>query len=529
MKINEELIIIFVIVLAFFVRLLPINFPIFSADDARIAARGGMLARNGEDELGRRFPLIFNSAEDYQLPATSYLTALGILIFGKNDLGARIPFIILGTLLVFLSYKIAKLFVKDKVICFYTLIITAFSPGLIYFSKFPNEFIISACLLLLLINFLMVKKLNIIVTSLIIFFMFLSTKILWFTTFPLILLFLFINTVLSKRDKIYLILFTLTLNILFVLSFINIPQGSRSLLENNLSSFNDLTIKNGIERLRSQVLSAWPTILDKILFNKIYVLIAGFSNWLQHFQFSTLFAQLDKNGEFGFLGVGAFPKITVVPFILGIFYLIRQKEDKIRYLLILTIILTSPLFFLFPKLRVEHLVVVMPILAIIISLGFINLNLKITGLILFFAIFEATVNLFFIKSNIKSSEAFRPFWINQLITDGYELSLTNNVAFSDNLTEDLIPHIQWLTPVNIKPMSLDLTYPYKFHQTELTHIKMVGESNNFYFCDDQIYSFIFSTKRELEKLGEKAVTIRLYKNDLGKEVATLSKINVCIN
>lgn len=529
MKIHKELITILLIVSALVVRIIPINFPVFSADDARIAARGEMLVHSGTDELGRKFPLIFNSLEDYQLPLTSYMTALGILIFGKTDLGARVPFIIFGTVLVFLSYKVTKNFFKDGKIPFFALIITAFSPALIYFSKFPNEFIIFACLLLLLINFLMAEKLNRIIIPLIIICIFLTTKIFWIAIIPLTFLILHINTSLQRKDKIYLILFTVILSVAIILVFIKIPQGPRSLVENNFSSINDMTVKNGIERLRSQTLPGWPVVLDKILFNKMYTLIASFSNWLQLLQLSTLFAQLDKNGQFGFLGVGAFPKITIIPFVLGIFYLIREKKNKIKYLPILVIILTFPLLFLFPNIKVEYLLVAIPIIGIIISLGFINLSPKITGLILSFAIFEVVANLFFINSNIRNTENFRPLWINQLITDGYKLSLNNNIAYSDNFTEDLIPHIQWLTPASIKLLPLDLSYPYKYRQTELTNIKMVGESNTFYVCDDRSFKFIFATKRELERLGNKATLVKVYRNDLGKEFVTLNKIDLCIN
>ena len=66
-----------IIFLAFFIRVYNLPFPAFTADEARIAYRGYTLANLGKDEMGRTFPVIFNSLSDYQLPVTSYLAAFG--------------------------------------------------------------------------------------------------------------------------------------------------------------------------------------------------------------------------------------------------------------------------------------------------------------------------------------------------------------------------------------------------------------------------------------------------------------------
>src|SRR5688500_6891807 len=110
MKLSKYRYIIFVLSLAAVVRLFPLNLPFLATDEARIAFRGYTLSHFGTDELGRKFPLIFNSTEDYQLPITSYLEALSIGVFGKTDLGARLPFIAIGILIVWLSYLVASVF-----------------------------------------------------------------------------------------------------------------------------------------------------------------------------------------------------------------------------------------------------------------------------------------------------------------------------------------------------------------------------------------------------------------------------------
>src|SRR3989338_8682908 len=109
MKNRRIIYLLIIIFVAFSIRLYNFSFPFFTADKVRIAYRGFSLVETGRDELGRRTPLIFNSLEDYQLPVTSYLTVGGMLLFGKTDFGVRFSFIILGTILVFLIYKITRI------------------------------------------------------------------------------------------------------------------------------------------------------------------------------------------------------------------------------------------------------------------------------------------------------------------------------------------------------------------------------------------------------------------------------------
>ena len=72
-KVTKKTLLLFSIIffISVFIRLINISLPFFTADEARIAYRGYVLASLGKDELGRSYPLIFNSKNDYQLPVTS--------------------------------------------------------------------------------------------------------------------------------------------------------------------------------------------------------------------------------------------------------------------------------------------------------------------------------------------------------------------------------------------------------------------------------------------------------------------------
>src|SRR3989338_8255752 len=97
MKINTTFKLLLVLIaLAVFLRVYNFSFPAFTTDEARIAFRGYELYHNGVDELGRKLPFLFNSPDDYELPLVSYISALGTGFFGKSELGARVPVIIIG-------------------------------------------------------------------------------------------------------------------------------------------------------------------------------------------------------------------------------------------------------------------------------------------------------------------------------------------------------------------------------------------------------------------------------------------------
>ena len=112
--------VIILIFLAVLLRIFNFSFPAFTTDEVRIAFRGYEISRNGVDELGRKFPYLFNSLDDYQLPLISYISTLGAGIFGKSELGTRIPFIIMGLILMLLTYKVATQLRRERSFHFFS-------------------------------------------------------------------------------------------------------------------------------------------------------------------------------------------------------------------------------------------------------------------------------------------------------------------------------------------------------------------------------------------------------------------------
>ncbi|MDP3973541.1 MAG: glycosyltransferase family 39 protein [Candidatus Daviesbacteria bacterium] len=523
------------ILLALIIRLINIDFPKFSAEEAQVASRANFLISHGTDELGRKLPFIFNSSYDYQLPLTSYITAFGVLIFSNNDLGVRLPFILIGILIVILIYFISKILFKDKKLAYFSAIIAVASPGLVFFSKIPNEYIVLIVLMLILILLLLQEKINkfFIITAVILLLM--TSKLAWFITVPIILLSFFLRNDLSRGEKINLIVLGSIPNILMVYIFLNIPQGGRSLIENNFSILNDLSIKNGIDRLRGQQIDGWPNLLDRILLNKSFLIIASFFHWLSYLQPSSLFGQIDASGKFGFLNQGGLSKIIIIPLLIGLVHLIKEKNKKVLTFFLFAILLSIPGALIYPKIEIGVLIIILPFLILISAFGMSKLKSAFVNIVIVFIVFEAILNSFFISSNVKISNTDRPFWIKQIVNEAYDYSKVAQVFFSDKIAPDPAPFIFWYTSA-APPISSKDNFPYKIIQRDIGAIKIINSDRISYQCKGDKINYFFLNEDESKTFEKNATTFqnfdtkfeRIYADNFNQDRVYLYKSSICL-
>lgn len=525
-----------IILLALFLRVLNFSFPVFTAEEAIIAFRGYALSK-GVDELGRSFPYLFNSQFDYRLPLTSYISALGAVFFGKSELAARIPFTVIGLVLVLLTYKVSTQLGKEKSFHIFSTLIVATSPVLIFISKVPNESIVVTTLFLLLFYLLNKDRFNLILILLTITLLIFTSKFAWFILAPFVIytVFIYRNT-LRFKDKLKLSLISLTFTTLVFALFLQVPQGMRSLSENNLSLFSDITIRNGINKIRGQGReSGWPPILGQILVNKSYFLVAGSLHWLSNIQFSVFFSKFDKDGNLGFAGMGAFPKAAAIPFITGVVFLIREKRSKI---ILYPLILTLPAALIYPKFSPEIVILTLPFAAFLIAFGLFHLKKILAGIVMTLMLVELLVNFLFLSPQIKSTNDLRPYWIKPVVEDAYNLSnnneqssSTNKVLMSDDITEDPASFIFWYTDLNPKEAFLNIPYPYKVRQVNLGNIKLVGASDSFRSCFAEESTKSFFSKRDYNRVKDldSIQVTNTYLNSREEVVAYFIERGVCIN
>lgn len=535
-KLNQINFLIIIIIFAFLLRLHPLNYPSFTSEEAMIAQRGYSLSTTGEDELGRSFPFLFNSSTDYQLPAVTYITAVSTLIFGKYDLGVRIPFVLISFFMLVIFFKISEIFSLDKKFQFFSTFIIAFSPALIFYSKIPNEVILISFSFVLLFYLLSRKKINLIIILIALIFSLTISKIVWWTLIPYVsITLLFFQPNLIKRTKLKILFLTFILTFTAIFLFSRSPNSLKSFLENDFSIFHENNLITIINRLRGEGLeSGWPPQLVKILFNKLNILATSLLNWLSQLGFAALFGQFYDNSAGSYFSMGLFTKVLIFPFVGGLIYLKSNNYRKFRVMILYILILTFPSVFIYPKESINILVMTIPFITFIIALGLIHFNKFLKYLTLALIIFEVSINAIYLTPEIKKSNQIRPQWIKALAADAYNLSINNQVAISDNIVSDLAPFLQWYTPLSAIKKS-QIQSPYRFQQKDFANVKIITSEVTFYNCGLDKPTFIISSNRDLAKiqrwlnLDTDKIIEKEYEDSLGITIAYLLQPKICVN
>ena len=519
MNFKESRILFIILLVAFLVRFYNFNFPYFTSDEAQLSVRAHSLATTGKDELGRPFPLLFNSLTDYKLPVTSYLTAIGAKLFGKNDFGVRIPFILIGVGIVFLIYQISKNLTDKKEFGIFVSLLAALSPPLILLSRVPNQIILLIFGFLLLFYLLIREKINLKAVGLAIILALSTSKNAWFITVPYVLVIIYgFRSTIDKKIKLKLSLLAAVLTIAFVGMFLSVPQSKRSLMENNFSIFSDISIVNTINKLRGQgVESGLPPVLEKTLFNKSEFLSLGFLNWGSNLNPSIYFGEYDES----------LFKVLLIPFIAGAIYLIGRGQRKEKTLLFLPLVFTFPSFFTRHGINGELASLTSVAIILISGYGFIRLGKKASLVIFAVVILE----LAFILLTLDRG----PSWITSITADVYAKSTSEKVALSDDIAPDAIHYISWHNPLDISGGFLDIPSPYKFRQTKIGNIKLIGNDDEFYNCVLEKPGYIIASKRDLNEIqthlnikDDGSTVEKIYKDNKGDEVGYLLKPIICI-
>lgn len=492
------------LLLALVLRIADINFPVFTDDEARIAYRGFVIATEGKDEFGRGYPLIFNGSLDYQLPVTSYLTAFGIFVFGKSDVGARIPFILVGTALIFVVYKIGLIILGNKKGAVYSALLIAFSPPLIFLSRTPNEIIILAFLFPLLFYLLVKKKLNP-VTFFLTGVLLLTSKFAWFILPPFVFITLFFyREDLQLIEKIKVSAITLLLSIAAAALFLQVPQSGRSLMENNFTLLTDITIQNGVNRLRGQgIESGWPAVFGKIFYNKLTIFPVGFLHWLSNISPNVYFGQIDLSGKFSFLGIGAWAKFLIFPAFFGLYLLAKEHQKQLKLMLLYALILTSPAFFIYPDFSPMLVVLTLPFTTFIIAAGLLRMKFNWAAAVIIFMVVEVMANLLFKTPDIKNTNTLRPWWVKQIVTDVQAQSEDTTVVLSDDLVPDISPYIGWYTDLDPKDGYSNVGFPYRVRQRNLGNIILQGYDEEVNLCSTKAERTFFLSPKTLKMMEEK--------------------------
>lgn len=123
--------------------------PHLTPDEASLGYNAYSILKTGKDEYGEILPVIFKSFGDYKPGLYVYLTVPSVAILGLTEFAVRLPSVAFGILAVFLIYKIALQFFKDKRLALTASFLLAINPWHIHFSRGAWEINVSLTLTLL--------------------------------------------------------------------------------------------------------------------------------------------------------------------------------------------------------------------------------------------------------------------------------------------------------------------------------------------------------------------------------------------
>ena len=108
-------------------------------DEAALGYNAFSILKNGKDEWGVSYPIIFKSFGDFKLPGYIYTLIPFISVFGLSEIAVRLPSALAGVLLIPLTYMLVKRISKNEVWAVLSSLIVAVSPWAIHYSSVGFE------------------------------------------------------------------------------------------------------------------------------------------------------------------------------------------------------------------------------------------------------------------------------------------------------------------------------------------------------------------------------------------------------
>ena len=107
-------------------------------DEVDVGLQANSILTTGKDYFGNRLPVMFHSFSEYRLPMQLYMNSFSIGLFGLNEVGVRVPAVVMGLLSIFALYLLARE-VFGKKVALISAIFLALSPWHLMFSRQAND------------------------------------------------------------------------------------------------------------------------------------------------------------------------------------------------------------------------------------------------------------------------------------------------------------------------------------------------------------------------------------------------------
>ncbi|MEX2028034.1 MAG: glycosyltransferase family 39 protein [Candidatus Curtissbacteria bacterium] len=315
------------------------SYPVsLSWDEAAIGYNAFSIAKTGQDEYGEKFPLLFQSFNDWKLPGYIYVDAVFVKTFGLSEFWVRFPSALFGTIAVLLTFLLFRKILDEKV-GLAAAFLMAISPWHLQFSRaaFESNAALTIILLGLTLLFYGFQRksfavLSVPVLTLSLYFYY-SPRIF----VPLILLFVLIlyKKEISKNYKYYLLGAAIAVLVAVpIVTKIISPQGLKRVQE--VSLFSDVSIIQPYVAAKS--INSNP--LSMIFLNRrIPLAFESLHSYFAHLSPGFLFFGDDPNPRHRTIYHGNLYLIEIPLLAWGLWILLKQKENKPKWLLIAWLLL----------------------------------------------------------------------------------------------------------------------------------------------------------------------------------------------
>lgn len=308
--------------------------PCLNSDEVAFGYNAYSLLKTGKDEYGKLMPVRLKSFDDFKMPLISYLTVPFIAIFGLNEFGMKFLNAIIIMLLPTCIYLLSQQVFKNKKVSLLAALLSILSWGIQSLGRqlheaLPTGFLIACSALFFIRSF---EKNNWRYKSF--FFLSIFLSLFSYQSSRIFAIFFFIIAfyyVLKRKLSIkFLLIFVLILFTFGITDIVYKPQRV-----NNLLFFNNAGFSLKINELRGE---GGP----RLFYNKLTVGIKDLIfEYLKYFSPQFLIINGDENPRFGYPSLSPITVIEYVFFLVGLYYLFKNKE-KYRFY-IMGLLMISPL------------------------------------------------------------------------------------------------------------------------------------------------------------------------------------------
>lgn len=339
----KKYLLIFILILAFGLRFIKLDtYPAFNADEAALGYNAYSLLLTGKDEHGNKWPIHFQSFNDYKPGGYVYMIMPFVKLFGLNEWSVRVPNALLAVLSVYVLYLLTEILFKDKRISLLSALFLAISPWHIHFSRGGWEVNTATFFILLAVygflKYISVKKSKYIVISLLSFAVSIYTYHAARLISPLLglgLLLIYWKEInLFENLKKY-ILFGFTFLVLLSPLIIDFTSGAVGSRVVGVGLFADPGPLSRIEELRSQH-TDFRSLPAKFMHNKVINYgLAFLDNWGEHYHGLFLFLSGDDIQRNKVPETGQMYLYDLILIVIGLFAVIKSNSLNRKSVLLL--------------------------------------------------------------------------------------------------------------------------------------------------------------------------------------------------